>query len=525
MDPVSVSIVVSAPREQVFDYLQDIANHPEFTDHFLVEWHLTRIDSVGRGAGARFRVKAPGNRFSWADVTFVGGGPPPPDRRDRAHRQGQPGPHARRLRAGGRSRRHARDLHVPHRAGHAGGPDRREPRRALVDQTQERPRAPAPAGDPRGRRGARAAGDRCRWLDCRLACDTAARRAALAALGLLAVLVLAGCGDSHSRVTTGTYAGESGANAPYLDVGPLIYEVQISRQLNPWNNGDSTYLQGVRPRSAGSCPGRSGSGCSCRSTTKPAKPLLATNAITLTDTQGNVYRPIPIGPTNLFAYRGGSRALQRHAPDPGHPRPRVRQPGSAAAVQDRHGLARQPPAGDQNRQPAEPAPLGERGAGRLAQAGFQNLSGHGRGGVAPGPVFDEQHAHDQARVQRRREGREPGVGVGTVRFAAGTGFLRFGARGGFLGGALAGGAGALQFGGAGLARHRHAGDRRGRAGARRAPRRSSAAARSSPPRRGALPERAGGWASARKVGWGRCPPSAIVAATVAICRGVASTLP
>jgi uncharacterized protein YndB with AHSA1/START domain len=63
--------VVSAPREQVFDYLQDIANHPEFTDHYLVDWHLTRLDSVGAGAGARFRVKAPGNRFSWGDVTFA----------------------------------------------------------------------------------------------------------------------------------------------------------------------------------------------------------------------------------------------------------------------------------------------------------------------------------------------------------------------------------------------------------------------------------------------------------------------
>jgi uncharacterized protein YndB with AHSA1/START domain len=71
VDPVTVSIVVSAPRERVFEYLQDIANHPEFTDHFLVDWHLTRMDSVGRGAGARFRVKAPGNRFSWGDVTFA----------------------------------------------------------------------------------------------------------------------------------------------------------------------------------------------------------------------------------------------------------------------------------------------------------------------------------------------------------------------------------------------------------------------------------------------------------------------
>ncbi len=71
VDPITVSTVISAPREEIFDYLQDIANHEEFTDHYLVDWHLTRIDSVGRGAGARFRVKAPANRFSWADVTFV----------------------------------------------------------------------------------------------------------------------------------------------------------------------------------------------------------------------------------------------------------------------------------------------------------------------------------------------------------------------------------------------------------------------------------------------------------------------
>jgi uncharacterized protein YndB with AHSA1/START domain len=76
VDPVTVSIVVSAPREEVFDYLQDIANHAEFTDHFLVDWHLTRLDPVGVGAGARFRVKAPGNRFGWADVTFAEVEPP-----------------------------------------------------------------------------------------------------------------------------------------------------------------------------------------------------------------------------------------------------------------------------------------------------------------------------------------------------------------------------------------------------------------------------------------------------------------
>ena len=35
MDPVAVSIIVDKPREEVFEYLADIANHAEFTDHFL----------------------------------------------------------------------------------------------------------------------------------------------------------------------------------------------------------------------------------------------------------------------------------------------------------------------------------------------------------------------------------------------------------------------------------------------------------------------------------------------------------
>jgi uncharacterized membrane protein len=71
VDPISVSITVGRPREEVFDYLADIANHSEFTDRFLTDWHLTRADPVGRGAGARFRVKAPLQRFSWMGVSFI----------------------------------------------------------------------------------------------------------------------------------------------------------------------------------------------------------------------------------------------------------------------------------------------------------------------------------------------------------------------------------------------------------------------------------------------------------------------
>ena len=76
MDPVTASVTIDRPREEVFAYLVDIANHPEFSDHYLKDWRLTRIDSVGQGAGARFKVDVPLQRFAWADMTFVVVEPP-----------------------------------------------------------------------------------------------------------------------------------------------------------------------------------------------------------------------------------------------------------------------------------------------------------------------------------------------------------------------------------------------------------------------------------------------------------------
>ncbi len=71
MDPVTSAVVVDRPAEEVFGYLADVANHAEFSDHYLDEFRLTREDSIGLGAGARFRLDAPLNRFSWADVTVA----------------------------------------------------------------------------------------------------------------------------------------------------------------------------------------------------------------------------------------------------------------------------------------------------------------------------------------------------------------------------------------------------------------------------------------------------------------------
>jgi uncharacterized protein YndB with AHSA1/START domain len=71
MDPVIQTVLVSRPAAEVFDYLADVANHPEFLDHFTSEWHLTREDTYGTGAGVRYRVHMRGNRFAWVDQTVL----------------------------------------------------------------------------------------------------------------------------------------------------------------------------------------------------------------------------------------------------------------------------------------------------------------------------------------------------------------------------------------------------------------------------------------------------------------------
>jgi uncharacterized protein YndB with AHSA1/START domain len=71
MEPLTVSVNIARPREEVFAFLEDIANHALFTDHYITDWRLTRVDTVGRGAGARFRVKVPGQRFTQGDATLI----------------------------------------------------------------------------------------------------------------------------------------------------------------------------------------------------------------------------------------------------------------------------------------------------------------------------------------------------------------------------------------------------------------------------------------------------------------------
>ena len=70
MGPISAEVEVDAPREAAFELISDLARRPNYTDHFLTGFRLTRIESRGVGAGARFRVEAP-LRSPWEDTTIA----------------------------------------------------------------------------------------------------------------------------------------------------------------------------------------------------------------------------------------------------------------------------------------------------------------------------------------------------------------------------------------------------------------------------------------------------------------------
>jgi uncharacterized protein YndB with AHSA1/START domain len=57
--PFAVETYISAPREDVFDFVGDLANRVSWLDHFQSEYHLTRTRPSGAGAAARFRSDPP----------------------------------------------------------------------------------------------------------------------------------------------------------------------------------------------------------------------------------------------------------------------------------------------------------------------------------------------------------------------------------------------------------------------------------------------------------------------------------
>jgi uncharacterized protein YndB with AHSA1/START domain len=60
--PITATELIDVPRERVFDLLVDLSLRPAFTDHLIGDYRLERLEPVGVGAAARFRLR-PGSEW------------------------------------------------------------------------------------------------------------------------------------------------------------------------------------------------------------------------------------------------------------------------------------------------------------------------------------------------------------------------------------------------------------------------------------------------------------------------------
>jgi hypothetical protein len=124
-------------------------------------------------------------------------------------------------------------------------------------------------------------------------------RRSLIAMVAAAGLLTAGCGDKISNVTQGEDEGA------YIDVGPLSYQVQISRYLNPYDTEDKAYLAGLPAGTPVDQQGQVWFGVFVRiknysdQTQTPASP----DGYTITDTEGDTFHPVQLDrQRNAYAY-------------------------------------------------------------------------------------------------------------------------------------------------------------------------------------------------------------------------------
>jgi len=119
----------------------------------------------------------------------------------------------------------------------------------------------------------------------------------LAAAALLAALTLVACGGGDQPATHGESEGS------YVQAGPLIYQVEMSRELNPSNVEDVEYLEGLpasTPRLAGD-EEWFGVWLRVQNDTDATHP--SASDFKIVDTTGKEYGPIQLPANNAFAYQ------------------------------------------------------------------------------------------------------------------------------------------------------------------------------------------------------------------------------
>jgi hypothetical protein len=116
-----------------------------------------------------------------------------------------------------------------------------------------------------------------------------------AALALLAALTLAACG-AEETTTQGHSEGS------YIKAGSLVYQVQMSRELNPANVEDAELLEGLSASQPALAGDEEWFGVWVRAQNITDEPARSAEEFKIVDTTGSEYEPIELPETNPLVY-------------------------------------------------------------------------------------------------------------------------------------------------------------------------------------------------------------------------------
>jgi hypothetical protein len=124
---------------------------------------------------------------------------------------------------------------------------------------------------------------------------------------LLAVAALAvgvsGCGLEHRTDQSGVSQDQlSAGGEPYFWAGPVTYQVQVSRQLNPYDTEDVQYLAGVTGAQDLNAQ-QFWFGVFLWAKNQTNRYVTTTDTFKLVDSNGQVFAPVPLNPSvNPYAW-------------------------------------------------------------------------------------------------------------------------------------------------------------------------------------------------------------------------------
>ncbi len=140
-----------------------------------------------------------------------------------------------------------------------------------------------------------------------------ARRVWIAACALTLGLGVAACGHKEAHPSV----ANANNNGGYVDAGPVTYQLQISRILNPYSTEDSQYVKGLPAATASLTATQSWYGVFLWAKNQTSKPQTTTDKFVVVDSQGTRYSPVKLDPSvNPFAWAAQTLAPQQIQPRP-----------------------------------------------------------------------------------------------------------------------------------------------------------------------------------------------------------------